>query len=486
MADPISSVTGAVSSFESAGKELSAAVSASQKHGADAGQMIGGTAGAVGGAVAGAATVASSVAAMAGVSIGAEAAAALGIGAAIGNAIPIPLIGAAIGAIIGAFIGLGLYLSSIGHQPPTHLVAKTPEQARQLLAIFRTDPTFLFRYWDQVGRNAIDPANPDSWPAGTQMADPQGQVWTKRDDARWVVTGKIKPTDQAMPDPFDAARKANPAAPPYGWLDEHNQAHYGGRLLNVQHGGWDPASEDLKLSPDQILEKFAWVFSQIVILIRELRIAAGDCSPSMKSAGINCTPYQESTAKTPLAHPVTVFDSWYWDPLSGNVALGQTSSDPIKSYVFWSGTDVDEPLTSMHNLAKLYWIWIRNKNAPPEVASAQAAESLLKVLRSGLRSGMTYVDTSGNKQPVVFDEGFREEVRTIRTIAGEKGPDHALTKILGGDVTPISKPRKASGPSSGAEDKTVGLLVLGGTVTLTLGAFAWLIRQSQTRQTRTE
>jgi hypothetical protein len=466
MSDPVSSVVGA-------GKELSAAVSASKQHGADAGEMIGGTAAAVGGAVAAVTAVAATVAGTA--TVGAVATA-MGIGALVGNAIPIPFVGAAIGAIVGAFIGLGLWLSSAGHQPPTNLIAKTPEQARYLLDIFRVDPTFLFRFWDQVGRSAIDPASPDTWPAGTQMVDPSHNIWTKRDDARWVVTGKASADVQTMKDPFDAARKSNPAAPPYGWLDTNNKPHFGGKLLAVQPGGWGPLADDLKLSPDELANKFAWVFSQIVILIRELRIASGDCSPSMASAGIHCTPYSDKTAKTPLGHPVTVADSWYWGPFKGNEALGKTSSDPIESYVFWSGTDVDEPLTSIHNLARLYWLWIRNKTAPPEVRSPTDARRILKVLRAGLRSGMSYQTPSG-KMPVVFDQSFVDELKTLRGMAGESGPDAALAKIVGADVTPVSTAatKKASGPL--LEDKTVGYMVLGGVVLVTIGAFASLMQE---------
>ena len=475
MADPISGTVKAVESVYKTGELLSAEVAASKQYGMKP-DSIGQTAASVAGATAAVTTAVADVATMAGVSIGAEAAAAFGIGAAVGNAIPIPLIGAAIGAIIGAFIGLGLWLSSIGHQPPTNLIANTPEKARYLLEMFRADPTFLFWFWDQAGRSAIDPASPDTWPAGTQMVGPDHNIWTKRDDARWVVTGKAAANVATMKDPFDAARKSNPAAPPYGWLDANNKPHFGGKLLAVQPGGWGPLMDDLKLSPDELLSKFAWVFSQIVILIRELRIASGDCSPSMDSAGIHCTPYSDKTAKTPLAHPVTVSDSWYWGPFKGNEALGKTSSDPIESYVFWSGTDVDEPLTSLHHLAKLYWLWIRNKTAPPEVRSPADARNILKVLRSGLRSGMTYQTPSG-KMPVVFDQGFVDELKIIRGMAGETGPDPVLTKIIGADVTPVSRAKKASGPV--LEDKTVGYVVLGGAVLATLGAFVALIRKER-------
>ena len=68
-----------------------------------------------GSAVASSATAAAlTIASEMGVNIAAEAATAVGVGAAIGNAIPIPFIGAAIGAIVGALSALGVWLESIG------------------------------------------------------------------------------------------------------------------------------------------------------------------------------------------------------------------------------------------------------------------------------------------------------------------------------------------------------------------------------------
>jgi hypothetical protein len=421
--DPVAAVKSVVSLVN----VLSSDVEASKHHGADP-VMIPVT------------TVATASAASSVASLAVSVAMAMGVSEAIGNAIPIPLLGAAIGAIVGAFVSLGLWLTSAGRQPDTYKIASTPEEARRLLTIFRIDPTFLFRFWDQVGRSQIDPANPDQWPAGTVMVDPAGSLWTKQDNARWRVTGKAPPGVPTMPDPFDAARASNPAAPPYGWLDTEEKPHFGGRLLAAQPGGWGPALDETKLSPAHLAERWAWVFSQIVIMIRELRAAAGDCSPTMQSAGVNCTPWSDKTAKTPLGNPVTVFDSWYWDPFKGNQALGRQVADPLESYVFYANPDVDEPLTSIHHLAALYYVWIRNKNAPPEVHSPRAAHQALNILREGLKKGLVY-DSPGGSQKIVFDQAFVDELKNLRWIAGEKGPDMKLSEIVGGaDLTPMPPP----------------------------------------------
>jgi len=107
--------------------------------------------------------------------------------------------------------------------------------------------------------------------------------------------------------------------------------------------------------------------------------------------------------------------------------------------------DPTEPLTDPKVLEPIYWQLVANLRkgqsyaAPSMIKTPAQAQATLTFMRKYGQTSMNWSQLAGAKPQI------REEVKALRLLAGEDGPDPALATVLGGDVT-VHQPPKGPGP----------------------------------------
>lgn len=305
---------------------------------------------------------------------GTAALSAIGVGAAIGNAIPIPGLGAAIGAIIGALVALGNAIKG----PDFAYVARTPEEARTILSLIRVSPTFLPHLV-----------------------------------ATLVLEGKAQ-------DP--------------GALAASTQAFWQGKR--------DPVLVDLAQRMGGVKEGGGKAFdeSDLYQLVKSLKLLAGEV-PGVRFKGPVVTP---SAARTGMpdafARRWPDYDAWHESgglPLKYLYALGpwdyqrtDLSMLPAPVAAMFSQPD---PLLNPVYLKSLIAQWAEGRDVVP-VVDADGARRVLDVLRKHLPASLAVAKDRSEAQHIDLSP-LREEIKAVRRLAGEMGPDPVLGAIFG-DVTP--------------------------------------------------
>jgi hypothetical protein len=344
--------------------------------------------------------------------VAAEAGAAIGIGAAIGNAIPIPLLGAAIGAVIGAFTALGVWLGS-ATKDTFH---PSPLEAEAWLTIFRINPCLLFSGVDNA-TNVTQAARLVRYfkiVAGEVKTGAKGNTGelynpVSNDSCSNAYMCQVDP-DDVLTDPAYLTQvqlQCQRARADLGrWFD---------------HGMWYDTREG-RFAARMGGKTFALGSTNWIVN------ADGSLTPSNTFA-------TDPLPLAPVANKtITVTDNngqpRTGRPLSSYDRTPLTGAPSATSNTGWKGRP--SIITDDGHLLQMQ---IESDFVPTAVATPAQAKSVLTVLRAVLAKSNIGAWSEFDKN------GVRNDLRTVRALAGETGPDPVLGPLVGGDVsvTPAAK-----------------------------------------------
>ncbi len=334
---------------------------------------------------------------------GAAAVTALGLGSAIGSAIPIPGLGTLIGVVIGALVAI----ANLFRGPNYTYLARDPHQAKTLLELIRVSPTLLPHIMSII------------------------------------VSG------DAQTDPAELA----------------------GKMAAFFNGKRDPLSTELAermggLKGDVDGRKFDE--NLLVRIVKQLKLLAHE-GPRIKWSGP--VVYPSSLDMLPaLAQKAPDYDAWKEHdglPLKYIQLTGEWDYRPWRNSVLPNPTLLlGGPLRPDPILDPAFWrqtirAWADGQDVAPLIKSRDGAQRTLGVLRKALAASKQKLELGrerGEADSIQLGP-LANEVRELRLLAGEDGPDPALSSVFG-DVA-VRQPVIRKRPS------LVGLAVLAaGTITL--------------------
>jgi hypothetical protein len=423
-----------------------------------------------GSAVASTATAAAlTVAADMGVNVAAEAATAVGIGAAIGNAIPIPFIGAAIGAIIGAFSALGAWITSIARDT----YHPTMADAEAWLLLSRIHPYLPMSFIDQSGDADHGSKMMRYWMvvSGETPKGKKGNNGILHNPHLQLLENTFS-CDNPYQCNDDPDEPMSSMVIMQDVLDRYHRwvASGGGKnlkaistMIPTMHR--DPNAARLILSTIRAypqpfknqmgLPEIADNLNQLQEQIRALRLIAGEDGPD------------------PGKKLEKIF--------GGDLTVHKATKDPF--------LDLPFAMVYPYMFDKKSGKWV--KISPSELKKEEQAAVADLTPDQRVRAGLAGVTAMIAGVPGQIDRhgNFVTNVATLtpeqRIGAGYVGKQVTMNG-LGGHIDAqgafIVDTKTASGP--GEQDRTVGYMILGGVLTLTLGAFAALCRVDRADRSR--
>lgn len=323
----------------------------------------------------------------------AAAASTIGAGFAIGNAIPIPGIGAAIGAIVGAMVA---FINLFKGENYVY-VAKTPRQAKLLLEAIRVSPVLLPHLMalltaDEGKNDPASIANGMVIASGNSRLD---EVFRSTKVALVEYAKKV------------GGLRGDVSEKKFGVQDLYRLVK-GLKLLAREGPG-------LKFKGPVVFPPFPTQLDKGVLA------SAG--SPDQDA-------YLEFDEK-PLQY-VRLVGPWDYEKQP------KTIVPSINKVLF--GRDLNpDPLLNPSFLRSTIEAWAEGKEVPTVVKSAKGAQRILKTLRDYLPKTMSMSRDRGAAANLDFSS-LRNEIKLIRAIAGESGPDKKLSSIFGDVSLPASVP----------------------------------------------
>jgi hypothetical protein len=348
-------------------------------------------------------------AALAQAGAGAAALGALGVGAAVGNAIPIPGVGALIGALVGAFVALANAFKG----PDFFYLARTPREAKLLLELIRVEPTFLPHL---VALVVLDEDAHDPELFGKKAK----QFWQGVREKKLVAAAK--------------------------------------RIGGLKGDDGKRFDEDT-----------------LYVIVKALKLLARE-GPGIKFEGPVVYPGYYLKTISPTVWMFSKLNGWpdvdAWEA-DDEVAFKYVEAKGPWDYTLWSfpkphspmfelfGRELNpDPLLNPQYLRSLIEAWAEGKDPTPIIKGAYGAKRILNILRENLSENLVIGRERGEAAHIDL-RPLQDEIKALRVLAGEHGPDPVLEKIFG-DVT-----------VSTADGASLGDWFVGGAVGVALvGAFA--------------